>query len=507
MRARKTILFIAAMLMLVGFAGPDNEITSKEQLNQPGMRVAVNTGSASMLIAEKELDKAEIVFYTDNATVYEAVAQGKVDAFVYDERQMNLAIDEGLKGVHLLPDTLDETVKIAVGISPVSKIPSLEDKINQFIEEVKNDGTLDEMYTRWNKDIDSPMPDIELPENPEYHLVVGTSGVVPPYNFYAGNELTGYDIELAYRFAAWIGADVEFKIYDFSGMIPAAASGDVDCLMSNLNITPERAEALPFSVPLYEETMGIMVRGDESAEADNPVGSFITEVKTSFEKTFIREGRWRLFIQGIITTLIITVLSIIFGTALGFVVYLICRNGNGAANKITGFFVWLVQGMPMVVLLMILYYVVFGKVAISGGAVSVIGFTLVFGASVFEMIRIGVDAVDKGQMEAALALGYDSQKAFYRIILPQALPHVFPMYLGEIVTLIKATAIVGYIAVQDITKVGDIIRSRTYEAFFPLIAVAVAYFILSAVLIALVKKIGRLTDYKKRDKERILKGV
>ena len=207
------------------------------------------------------------------------------------------------------------------------------------------------------------------------------------------------------------------------------------------------------------------------------------------------------------TTLLITVLTILFGTALGFGVFMLCRNGNPAANLVTRFCLWLVQGMPMVVLLMILYYVVFGRVAISGVAVAVIGFTLTFGAAVFGLLKMGVGAVDGGQYEAAYALGYSNRRTFFRIILPQALPHVLPAYKGEIVGLIKATAIVGYIAVQDLTKMGDIVRSRTYEAFFPLIAVTVIYFLLEGLIGFLIGRIGVSFNPKRRKPADILKGV
>ena len=163
--------------------------------------------------------------------------------------------------------------------------------------------------------------------------------------------------------------------------------------------------------------------------------------------------------------------------------------------------------MPMVVLLMILYYIVFGNVAISGIAVAVIGFTLTFGASVFGLLKMGVGAIDKGQYEAAYALGYSNHRTFFKIILPQALQHVLPGYKGQVVELIKGTAIVGYIAVQDLTKMGDIIRSRTYEAFFPLIAVTVIYFALEWIIGALINRLSIDINPKRRKSEKILKGI
>ncbi len=143
----------------------------------------------------------------------------------------------------------------------------------------------------------------------------------------------------------------------------------------------------------------------------------------------------------------------------------------------------------------------------SGVVVAALGFTLTFGASVFGLLKMGVGAVDNGQYEAAFALGYSNRRTFFKIILPQALPHVMPAYKGEIVGLIKATAIVGYIAVQDLTKMGDILRSRTYEAFFPLIAVTIIYFVLEGLIGILINRISINLNPKRRKSSDILKGV
>ena len=163
--------------------------------------------------------------------------------------------------------------------------------------------------------------------------------------------------------------------------------------------------------------------------------------------------------------------------------------------------------MPVVVLLMILYYVVFGSFAMGGIAVSVVCFTMTFGTSVFALIKMGVAAVDDGQREAAFAMGYSDHQTFFKIILPQALPHVMPAYKGELVSLIKATAVVGYIAVLDLTKMGDLVRSRTYEAFFPLIAVTIIYFLLEGLIGFVAGRLIKIVDPRHRSRNSILKGV
>ena len=116
------------------------------------------------------------------------------------------------------------------------------------------------------------------------------------------------------------------------------------------------------------------------------------------------------------------------------------------------------------------------------------------------MIRTGILAVDKGQMEAALALGYTKSRAFMKIVLPQAARHFLPVFQGEFISLVKMTSVVGYIAIQDLTKAGDIIRSRTYEAFFPLIAIAIVYFVIAWLLTRVLVALQNRFDPKRRRK-------
>jgi len=126
---------------------------------------------------------------------------------------------------------------------------------------------------------------------------------------------------------------------------------------------------------------------------------------------------------------------------------------------------------------------------------------------VYSMLVSGVKAVDSGQTEAAYALGFDDRDTFFHLILPQAAQHFMPTYRGEIVALIKASAIVGYITVQDLTRIGDIIRSRTYEPFFPIVSVAVIYFILAGIMTGITDRIISGIDPMKRTEEDILKGI
>ena len=245
---------------------------------------------------------------------------------------------------------------------------------------------------------------------------------------------------------------------------------------------------------------------------DDANESFFEKVYVSFEKTFIRENRWKLILEGIGITMLISLSSVVFGTMFGFGLYMLSRSDvkfiQKLAKGIGKVYSRIVAGTPIVVILMILFYVVFGKIQdISGIVVAIIGFTLTFGAFVYDHMIVSVTNVGRDQFEAAYALGYTKNQTFFRIIFPQAMSIFLPSYCGQAVELIKATAVVGYIAVNDLTKMGDIIRSNTYEAFFPLIAIAVIYFVLTWILSFLLGFLKKRFEPKRRSKEDILKGV
>ena len=389
----------------------------------------------------------------------------------------------------------------------------LRKELNEWIAQAKESGELDAMVDKW---IEGPEEEQTLPDYQSFPatngvLKVTTEGTYPPMNYYRGEELVGIEVEMCARFCEAYGYGLGISSMNFDGMLAAVQTGKYDFALSGIAITEERKQSVNFSDPYYTGGYQMAVLKAENTSSGSAVVSavsdFFRQAAASFEKTFIREKRWKLLLSGSFTTLLITVLSVLSGTVLGFVVYLFCREGHPVIDTLTRFCVWLVQGMPVVVFLMILYYIIFGEVSISGTWVSVVGFTLIFAAAAIMMLKTGVGAVGAGQMQAAAALGYTERKAFFRVVLPQTIPHILPTYIGQVTALIKATAVVGYIAVQDLTKMGDIIRSRTYEAFFPLISVAVIYFVLAGILNFLVRRLGSILDVRGRRNGMLLRGV
>jgi polar amino acid transport system substrate-binding protein len=322
-------------------------------------------------------------------------------------------------------------------------------------------------------------------------------------------EIVGYEIEVLQHFAKEYGYKLEFSTMTFDGILPGIVSGKYDIGTGGMTITEERAQSVDFSESYLTVDVVMVVK---AAQNDTAQAGFLDEMKEDFEKTFIRESRWKMIAEGIGITMLISICSAIAGTLLGFGLYMMSRAEakpvQKVAKAVAKVYSRIVAGTPVVVILMILFYVVFGNFRnISGILVAIIGFTLTFGAFVYDHMTVSVGSIDRGQTEAAYALGYTRNQTFFRIIFPQAMTIFMPSYCGQAVELIKATAVVGYIAVNDLTKMGDIIRSNTYEAFFPLIATAVIYFILTWIAALLLNRVKRKFEPKRRSAEEILKGV
>ena len=195
------------------------------------------------------------------------------------------------------------------------------------------------------------------------------------------------------------------------------------------------------------------------------------------------------------------------GLALGFLFVLLRRKKEGGlADKLVHALENLMGGLPVVVVLMVFYYVIFGSIDISGIIVAILAFTIIFAATTGSIMWNAIRAIDKGQTEAGRALGFGDRDTFFLVVLPQAARQFAPLLVSQFVSLVKDTSVVGFIAVQDLTRVGDLIRARTMEAFFPLIAIAIIYFALCRVMAWLLNRfvVRRLEP---KDGPRTIRGV
>lgn len=190
-------------------------------------------------------------------------------------------------------------------------------------------------------------------------------------------------------------------------------------------------------------------------------------------------------------TLKVTFFAVLLGILLGFLVAVV-RSTNEKTGKLkflnflAKVYLTVIRGTPVVVQLLIIYFVIFGSVKIDKVFVAVLAFGLNSGAYVAEIFRSGIMSIDNGQFEAGRSLGFNYVQTMYHIIMPQAFKNVLPALGNEFIVLLKETSVSGYIAMQDLTKGGDIIRSQTYDAFMPLLAVAAIYLVMVMIFTKLV---------------------
>ena len=454
-------------------------------------KIGVITGGLYEIMIKERYPDSDLYQYNNQADLGAALHAGLIDCFTVP-RSTAEDFKKQYSGLTYLNEVF---TKIPYGFAFERSADKeyLRDQMNDFLKKMRNDGTYDEIVSVWFGDDESKkVVDSSGLTGSGGELKMVTTATMQPFSYIKDGKNVGLEIDIVTRFCREYGYSLTIDSAEFASLIPGITSGKYDIASGNIMITAERAESVNFSDVYYTADAVAVVR-DESKPAET-APDFFESIAESFEKNFIREERWKLILEGIGTTCIITLLSALSGTLLAFLICMFRRTGSRLANAISDIYVRLMQGTPVVVLLMILYYVIFGKSGIESIWVAVIGFSLNFGAYVSEIMRSGIESIDAGQREAALALGYSETQTFFRFIFPQAAVRFIPVYRGELVSLLKSTSIVGYIAVQDLTKMSDIIRSRTYEAFFPLISTAIIYFILAWVISLILRLILNATS-------------
>ena len=477
-------------------ANPANQpkFSSFDELH--GQRAASLLGSIDeAIIKENWPENEQITFQTINDCIV-ALINDRAD-FTFTDEMSAVNFSNKYDGITYLPDPIFEQPIAAAFNKTDAKSQQIKHEFNAYLRSITEDGSLNNLINKWKVNLYDA--DKQAREFSGEKVTIAINPTTVPYGFMKNEIPTGFEIELFESFCEKYGYIPEYLNVDFSGLIPSVVSGKADCAVAIICATEERAKQVDFSdTYLYDDLMVLVPTKGTSKTAtwDN--------VKRSLSRTFIEENRWKMFLSGIFTTLEITICAAILGTLLGFVIYMLCRKGNKFTNTLFDVLARIFAGLPVVVILMILFYVIFNKSNLSGTFISIVGFTMCTALNVYSSLKTAVKSIDIGQTEAAYGLGFTDIQTFFKIILPQALQQFMPNYKGLIINLINGTAVVGFIAVQDLTRTSDLIRAVTYEAFMPLIATAIIYFVLGVILTNIVKHIQFNFEPERRSKEQII---
>ena len=483
------LLGTAALTPSIARAAADGPTPIYQSLDElAGKRFAYVNGSVYDQRVEEQIEGTSADYYASLPDCVAAVEAGKADAAVQLSYCCELVVNRKGGTIALLPEHV-------AAVEEAFFFPKGDPLVAQFdeaIKELEEDGTIAELTEKWVGTDESAKT---LPEQnweaPNGTLKFATSGVLEPFSYVGtGGAPMGYDVDLALHIAQKLGYHLEVSTITMDAIFASVQTGKVD-FGGTLTNTPERAEMVDFTEQVMPTYISVIVKAEEGSGGAQL--SLPEQLRQSFRRTFIEEQRWKLIARGLGVTLLISVCSGILGTLLGFGTVLVRRSGVPLARRLVDGYQAIMGGVPLVVILMVLYYVVFGSKDISGELVAILAFTLSFGSTAGSTMWTAVDGMDHIQEETGLALGFSPADVFRLIIYPQAAQKFLPQLLGQFVSLVKDTAIVGYIAVEDVTRASDLIRSRTMDAFFPLISTAVIYFVFCRLLAwALGKLVARL---------------
>lgn len=486
---------------LVKKAGPTSSgDKSKSKLNLRSIddikdkRIGVMIGSVHDVYVQRHYPQADVLHYKSMPDILLALKTGKIDVGLFNYHNLIEVHRQNPEFVQLGEPLFFNPV----GVGFRKDDDALLRQFNNFLRDIKSKGILDDMKRRWVDTGSYEMPTVEHGKGRPLIVGIDTNKGLP-FTSIRDNKIVGFDPELIERFAAYVGRELRFLDMDFGSLIPALKTGKVDMICSTIMITEERRQQISFSEPYLEIGAAVVTLKGNLADAgtETAQSSFISDIVNRFHNNFIKEKRYLLVIEGLETTIIISLFSALLGTLLAALVCYMRLSSISTLRLLARFYIDTLRGIPVLVLLLLVFYVVFASIDINPIIASIIAFGLNFAAYTAEIFRSGIERIDKGQREAGISLGFTRFQTFRYIIMPQLIRRILPVYNGELISLVKMTSIVGYIAVQDLTKASDIIRSRTFDAFFPLIMVALIYFGITWLMMYSLQRIEQATSYKR----------
>lgn len=482
------VVMIAGLMAACGSSKKENTIFSKDDL--PGKKIGVQLGTTGDTYCkdyEEDGSGTKVERYNKGADAIQSLKNGTIDAVVIDEQPAQAFVEINSELMILDEEFVIEDYAICIAKSN----SGLTDSINNAIEELKEEGVLDSIRDNYIGENKGKSQYIS-PDDIEYKngtLVMATNAFFEPYEYYEDGKIVGFDVDLGTAIADKLGMKLEVKDMEFDSIITAIQSGKADVGISGMTVTEDRLKNVDFSTPYTTSTQVIIVRDNDSSAKS-------TGIVEKFRNDFVKEGRYKYLLIGLRNTLIIVLFAAIIGVVIGFLLAVVrsAHDKNGGLtilNALAQLYITVIRGTPTMIQLLIIYYIIFASFDINKIVVAIVAFGINSGAYVAEIFRSGIMSIDNGQFEASRSLGLTFPQTMISVILPQAFKNVLPALANEFIVLLKETSICGYIGLNDVTRGGDIIRSITYDAYLPLLSVAVIYLVMVMILTFLVKRLER----------------
>lgn len=483
------VLLVVLIMGLVTGCGSKNKVEASKVKSADDLEnksIGVQLGTTGDIYAS-DVKGAKMQRFNKGADAVQALKQGKVDVVIIDEQPAKAFVSRN-RDLSILEEPFAEE-EYAIAIAKDNT--QLQDQINGALKELKEEGTLKQIIGNYIGDDTKGKQPYKSPDDVKYTngtLVMATNAEFEPYEYKKKGKIVGIDAEMAKAVADKLGKKLEIQDIAFDSIITAVQSGKADVGIAGMTVTEDRLKNINFSDSYTTAKQVIIVRNGKSAS------SF--DLKESIYNNFQKDSRWKYIADGLLVTIQITVCAVIIGIILGFLIAIIRSSCDMTGkfkllNWIMKAYLTVIRGTPSMIQLLIIYYVIFASSNVNKVLVATLAFGLNSSAYIAEIVRSGIMSIDIGQFEAGRSLGFTYPQTMRYFILPQAFKNVLPALGNEFIVLLKETSISGYIGIMDITRGGDTIRSLTYEAFFPLITVAIVYLIMVMGLSALVGKLER----------------
>jgi polar amino acid transport system substrate-binding protein len=357
-------------------------------------RVGVFTGTVNDAFVAGKYPQAKIMRYESTADMIMSIKSGKIDVAMLDLITAGILLKN--KSNEDLGILTDEALTLPLGIGLNKNNPALRDQFNSYLKAVRADGSYSEMYERWfvNDPEKAVVPDIKK-DSVGGKVVLGVAVDDLPYVAFLNGRYEGFDIEMMKRFAAHEGLQLEITTMEFSSLVAALASGKVDMIADGIAITEERSKQINFSDSYVDFRTAVIGLKKNIASYDEqsvvPVTiPLLKNLSDSFYNNIILEDRYLLIVDGLKTTAVISLFAAFFGTLLGALICFLRMSKNKLLNNIAKFYISIMRGTPVLVLLMIVFYVVFASVNINPVIVAILAFGANFEAYVSEMFRTSI---------------------------------------------------------------------------------------------------------------------
>ncbi len=498
-----TAAFLAIICLMASACGKKQDSAPKtlEEFNDASVTVGVVDGYIFGDAVVRDLPQAQVRHYDSRDTAYRGLLIGEVDGIADDEPIIRAILRSG--DMFTLLDGYLEASDYSFIFGQNERGLRLSGEYSEYITRMKGSGQLQKLDEKWfGGDTDNKISGDagELPNlNGKLRIAYDASNI--PFAYDSAGKPTGYDIDLAIGFCREYGYSLEFCKVSFTDMLRGVQEGTYDVGCGAITITPERQQMYYFGMADYSGGISICTAGtsDRGGSAD---AGYRAQLRSHFRRSFLEEGRYKLFLRGIGTTLLISLLAVLQGTLFGVILYIASRRAGFVIRGIAKGVAWFLLRVPPIMVIMLVFYRFYKDLGKGGIISAVIGFTLTFGAQVYRSLEKNAAAADDGLLERDYRLEYIETPEFFRALRWYEGPETAEDYFERIIELIKGTSVVGYVAAYDLTKVFDVIRLGSYEVVAPLIVTIIAYVVIIHCVTVLMRLAVRSPWFRGRQGEK-----